>query len=393
MQVMDLRNASTPSPPRVTARASGAAELLRVMSVLVDEDPSTYDIGAGRIAEVRAAMPGELLGDLRAVLPRQQDDRSLLVLSLLAATLPDPAGVRELVDALRAEPRLAWRALLAHRAQELDEPDIASGWNGLLEGDEAALARIRARAGTTAGPAGITTLLAAEPEAFGLRLLDVVERFVETVWEGLADEAMGPIGRDAEHRTEQLGSGADAADALVAATQGFELPDDPRIREVVLLPSYWLRPWLVVGNIGDDGLAVLSTPVADEFVALPSEAPPPSLPQLLKALSDAGRLQLLRRMTVGPISLGDAAAELHVAKATAHHHLTVLRQAGLVSVRGEGRSIRHGLREDPAGLVHEALSRYVPPVPAGRSPASGSAPAGGSVSPTADPQTPRSRRP
>jgi hypothetical protein len=59
-------------------------------------------------------------------------------------------------------------------------------------------------------------------------------------------------------------------------------------------------------------------------VADPSEAPPPALLKLFKALSDEGRLRLLRRLSAGPISLTEAAGELDVAKATAHHHLAIL---------------------------------------------------------------------
>jgi DNA-binding transcriptional ArsR family regulator len=365
MRLVDLRSttSSPPTAPRITARASAAAELLRLIGVIVDEDPDEYDVGAARIAEVRAQVPQELLDDIVAMLPDARDDKSFLVLALLAASLPEPAGIEEFLDTVRAEPERPWRVLLAHSARELDEPDTDGLRHRLLAGDPAAVTRLESLVAEGCCSEGTVTLMTMSPEEYGERLLDIVERFDRQLWRHHAEEAMGPIRRDVAHRNQQLADGADVGDVVLAATNGFELPEDPSIREIVLLPSYWFRPWLVVGNIGVDGLEVMSTAVADEFVALPSEVPPPALLKLFKALGDAGRLALLRRMTSGPISLGQAAAELDVAKATAHHHLAILRQAGLVSIRGSGRSTKYGLREDPAELARDALARYVPQRP------------------------------
>jgi DNA-binding transcriptional ArsR family regulator len=365
MRLVDLRNSSTsvPGAPRTSARASSAAELLRLIGVMVDEAPDEYDVGAAHIAELRAQVPGDLLDDIRAMLPDGRDDKSFLVLALLAASLPEPAGVEEFLAAMRAEPDLPWRVLLAHNARQMDEPDTDDLRGRLLAGDTDAIGRLQALVDEGCCPEGAATLMAMSPAAFGEQLVDVVERFDREVWRHNADEAMGPIRRDVAHRNQQLADGVDVGDVVLAATNGFELPDDPTIREIVLLPSYWFRPWLVVGNIGIDGLEVMSTAVADEFIALPSEVPPPALLKLFKALGDAGRLALLRRMTSGPISLGQAATELDVAKATAHHHLAILRQAGLVSIRGSGRSTRYGLRNDPASLAHDTLAQYIPQRP------------------------------
>jgi DNA-binding transcriptional ArsR family regulator len=52
--------------------------------------------------------------------------------------------------------------------------------------------------------------------------------------------------------------------------------------------------------------------------------------------------------------------QLGVAKATAHHHLSILRQAGLVTMRGEGRTTRYALRHDPADAAREAIAAYIP---------------------------------
>ena len=58
-----------------------------------------------------------------------------------------------------------------------------------------------------------------------------------------------------------------------------------------------------------------------------------------------GRLRLLRRLSDGPLKLSEAAAELGVAKSTAHHHLAILRQAGFVTIRDEDENV-YSLRTD-----------------------------------------------
>ncbi len=82
-------------------------------------------------------------------------------------------------------------------------------------------------------------------------------------------------------------------------------------------------------------------------IAAPAEegVPPVEVARIYKALGDEGRLKLLRRLSDGPLKLTDAAAELGVAKSTAHHHLAILRQAGFVAIRDEGENV-YSIRRD-----------------------------------------------
>ena len=354
MRLVDLRS-SAPAPTlRVVAQASAAAELLRLIGVLFSDEPSEYDVGRERLDRIRASVPQDLAEEIQA--HRATDDgKDFLVLSLIAADLPDPSGVDELLAALHEDPAMSWRLLLTHVAQKLDpRPDLDAR---LLAGDERTLDEVRELVEAAGGDPSVEELLDVDPVAYGRQVADIVERFEAQVWRGLADEAMGPIRRDADHRNERLASGADPTAVVVEATNGYEPPDDAGLRRIVLLPSYWMRPWLVVGHRGTD-IEVISTVVADEFLVLPSEAPPPALLKLAKALSDESRLRLLRRMASGPVSLTEATDALDVTKATAHHHLSILRQAGLVSMRGAGRSTRYALRHDPADAARDALADY-----------------------------------
>jgi DNA-binding transcriptional ArsR family regulator len=355
VRMVDLRGSHASSGPTVEARASAGAELLRCAGVLLTDEPASFDIGEERIAKVRAATPPELLEDLQA-LSGPEGDRALLLLANVAATTPEPGTVEQVREAFVADPLLPWRMLAERR---LDDDWPTELIEQVLEGDTDAVAQLQGRRDDHDCPPELEALLARSPAEYSDLLVDVIDRFHREVFVRLEDEAMGAIERDVAHRRAQLDGGADPPDVVLEATNGFELVDDPTLHRVVLLPSYWCRPWLVLGRLGDTEM--LSSPVADQFVALPSEAPPPALVKLFKALGDEGRLKLLRRMSTGPVTLSDAVAELGVAKATAHHHLSILRQAGLVSLREEERRTLYGVRDDPPAVAEAALARYLRP--------------------------------
>ena len=355
MRLVDLRSTTAPTKLEVIPQASVAAELLRMIGVLWSSDPNEYDVGAARINELRQRAPVELSDRIQGLI-RDEECKDFLILSLLAASLPDPAGIEELLTALDDDPAQSWRLLVAQEAQHLDavDPDLGVA---LMDDDDEAFASLRAWAEQDGGSDRLRDLLAADPSEHGRELRKIVTTFRDLIWEEVAEESMAPIRRDVAHRKERLADGADPVAVVVEATNGYEPPEDAGLRRLVLLPSYWMRPWLVIGHRGK-GVEVISTVVADQFLVLPTEAPPPALLKLAKALSDESRLRLLRRMASGPISLTEATDSLDVTKATAHHHLSILRQAGLVSMRGTGRATRYALRQNPADTAREALNEY-----------------------------------
>jgi DNA-binding transcriptional ArsR family regulator len=65
--------------------------------------------------------------------------------------------------------------------------------------------------------------------------------------------------------------------------------------------------------------------------------------ELLSALAAPERLQIVRFLRDGPRNVGEIAAELKTALVNASHHLGVLRQAGLVCNRKQGRHVLYSL--------------------------------------------------
>jgi DNA-binding transcriptional ArsR family regulator len=363
MRVVDLRRPSRQAPPTVEVRASAGAELLRFAYVVSDREArGTFDVGGQRLEDLEAKLPADLVDQLQVF---EREDKCFLMLSRIAVDLPQPYGVEQLFAHLDADPAAAWRLLAAGEivgghvplgdGAPPDPDDLAVQ---LLAGDPEPVEAVQRAVRRQGNRAGQGSLLTEDPTSVGEQVLKAVTQVHDILWDDLAEEAMGAIERDAAHRRRQLDEGVSLEQLILEATNGYELDREEPLHRVVLMPSYWLRPWLSVGHIG--GVEVISSVVADEFVQLPSEAPPPALLKLFKALGDESRLRLLRLMAHGPVSLTEASQELDVAKATAHHHLAILRQAGLVSMRSKGRGARYALRGDPPAAAREALAAYVP---------------------------------
>lgn len=69
------------------------------------------------------------------------------------------------------------------------------------------------------------------------------------------------------------------------------------------------------------------------------------LPSVLHALSDPARLEIVRRLGEGS-EWSCGRFELDLSKATLSHHLRVLREAGIVKTRVDGRKRLQSLRWD-----------------------------------------------
>lgn len=85
----------------------------------------------------------------------------------------------------------------------------------------------------------------------------------------------------------------------------------------------------------------------------------------LKALADASRLRILGILAAGERTGGELAELCELRASTVSHHLTRLRELGLVTVRSEGSSKLYALDADAlsalqGGLVPDALAARVP---------------------------------
>jgi len=179
--------------------------------------------------------------------------------------------------------------------------------------------------------------------ALATRIASLLRRYRDDVYADAVKEHAGPIARDADAKGALVATTA-VERMIEIATNGVSHSIPAHVTRLVLAPSVVLRPWSVLVGHGD--VYVLCHPVADEYLDQRADAPPQMLVKAHRALGDERRLRILHRLSSNEESLQDLAAHFGVAKSTLHHHIGILRSAGLVRVtvdRESGQTL-YGLR-------------------------------------------------
>jgi len=78
----------------------------------------------------------------------------------------------------------------------------------------------------------------------------------------------------------------------------------------------------------------------------------------LQALSDPSRMAILSMLADGERPAGDFVEALPIAQPTVSKHLSVLREAGLVTVRKDAQRRLYSLNPEPLKELDQWLARY-----------------------------------
>jgi DNA-binding transcriptional ArsR family regulator len=106
-------------------------------------------------------------------------------------------------------------------------------------------------------------------------------------------------------------------------------PDD----ELVVVPAYYSQTGLVIGMPG-----LLVVGVGTDDPAATARAQAELLAPRLKAVADPTRLALLAGLARREMTVTEMAQELSVSQPTVSNHVKLLREAGLVTIRNDGRN-------------------------------------------------------
>jgi DNA-binding transcriptional ArsR family regulator len=203
----------------------------------------------------------------------------------------------------------------------------------------------------------LQALLGAAPQETMDQIIGVLSRF--------QDEVFAPHEKEFRHNLE---SDFEAKRAMTRrlspervieiATSGITLSGEHTSRPIVLMPSMVARPWVVV-SAGPD-FNVYAYSVSDENLDMDPDTPAPWLIKVYKALGDDRRLRILRKLGESDASLAELAKDSDIAKSTLHHHLMLLRAAGLVGVH-IGDTKRYSLRRDTMIEAAASLEYYLEP--------------------------------
>jgi DNA-binding transcriptional ArsR family regulator len=141
-------------------------------------------------------------------------------------------------------------------------------------------------------------------------------------------------------------------------TNGIRFVPEPRIRRIVMAPSYFGRPYNSLTRVGD--VQLICYPIADSALGAADRLDPPAATvRLYRALGDDSRLRILRLLAERDRYLTELANELGLSKPTVSHHMAQLRSAGLVTVSKQGNLTYYTLRRDRADEAGPELGAYL----------------------------------
>jgi DNA-binding transcriptional ArsR family regulator len=196
--------------------------------------------------------------------------------------------------------------------------------------------------------------LLADPAAVRARVRQTLEQceeaFFDSAWAGVAAQLATDLRmkNDLLKRQGISSAIASVSSAITLAHDGDcivvdKLQDKATAAHgtgVTFIPSVFGRPHLVA--VHTPGWQ----PVVQYPVAEPSPPQPVSLETVtlrLEALAHPVRLRLLRTLARGPHTTGELAHTWELSPPEVSRHLAVLRRAGLLTARRQGRYIRHTL--------------------------------------------------
>jgi len=339
----------------------------RTLPVLVDADPiyevllalfvihggndlDEYAEGLTLIERLEASDDTTLRADLDAL-----GSCGEVWLSLLGITrdLPEPRSIAQLADTIESMDTVELRRTLLRNvgikpARGFTESDIA----GAAAGDPASIAAVFADA---EHDASLRNIMERSPDETAQLIASILRRFDDAVGSWLM--RVRPILERDATSTRSMARTMSPARLVEKATNGVTFEMQPQVSGILLIPSVIIRPWVVISEHGT--LRVFCYSVADEALEGDLDAPPHYMVEVFKALGDERRLRILGVLAEGDAGLRDIAERIDLAKSTAHHHLRVLRSAGLVRITIGEDDKRYGLRRDSVPEVSRLLESFL----------------------------------
>jgi DNA-binding transcriptional ArsR family regulator len=283
-----------------------------------DDKAGAHELGKRWFDRFRTAIPEDVVAEMED-LGVVQGTIWTGVLAYVASAGPD--GTDDLLEWLAADDGSLARSVMMEFGWSADEEDLEA----ILFGDAAARDRVLEGCKPTDREA-LRRML--EADRFGPRLAAVLRslhaRYLEEgpTWQAAIESSAASTLRLADVLAprpliEQITNGLD-----------YEIPLG--MTRLIAVPTVTLRPWTLVTQFDD--AVIVSYPVADDHLEADPDAPPGWLVRFHKALGDARRLRILRRLADGRAGLTELTELVGLAKSTVFHHIGVLRAAGLVRV-------------------------------------------------------------
>jgi DNA-binding transcriptional ArsR family regulator len=348
---------SYPAPITLEIDSCPAYEFVLSLSVWSDIiDHDTYEVDTGWFEDIRRQAPQDLLAKIEAF--AQQSDMLWAHLISPAYECPPPHDVPTFLAYLKTldplEIRLRLLGYYVRYFRRATPPEVIAA---AAAGDHTAQQQFLQTSypNIASWHAALAHLLPLTPAETASQLMEILERWYTEVFRAQEPRLLPSLERAVE-ATRLLAASASMDGVIERVTNGVSFVPEPGIQRVLLIPSVVARP--IVHYFDHHEVKIICYPVSDESMAVEGETPPPRLLRVLKALGDERRLRILKRLSTGQYTLQQLANHFGVSKTLMHHHLFILRAAGLIQVRGGANQV-YSLRHDTIAAVGPLLNKYL----------------------------------
>jgi DNA-binding transcriptional ArsR family regulator len=282
-------------------------------------------------------------------------------LASIALQLGPPFVPARLVAGLRKMPAAKLRLRLLGAESAPNRAMVSDdAFERAIAGDRSARAELRKALGVNPpARAGLEHLLDTDPEACRTEIASIVEAWAAAVSPAFAERSLALVERDVTPKEGLLRVTA-PRDALRVFTNGVDIDPTGWATSIVVVPVVALRPFIAPVEWAQT-LIILAS-VADETMDAVAGGPPRKLVKVATALGDELRLRILHELGNGQRTATELAQALEVDRTSLHHHLGILRSAGLVAVAAENAEHwRYSLRTDGVDHATKALLGYLTP--------------------------------
>ena len=195
--------------------------------------------------------------------------------------------------------------------------------------------------------ASLSVLLFLDPDETKRRILGAVEVGAELLVDERSMRALDTAEEEAAAALDRMPPLA----AIERLTEGYRYVPEPEAERVLLVPHLEPQPQLVLAQ--HRGARLIAYRARVEPVA---EA---RLLALGRALSDPKRVEILGLVARGTGRAPDLVERTGLSRSTVHHHLSQLREAGLVILEGNARSYTFATRHEAAADVAALLADVI----------------------------------
>jgi DNA-binding transcriptional ArsR family regulator len=332
------------------------------MSLSVLHNPADFGVRPAWAAGVRARLPAAA---------REMLEQSHLLIDVPVHwihTLPQPKDALGVLWALGQVPPADRLLLLTHPLEA--ECEIVQTLKRVIErekwdeGDRDALrtALLHCEEKKKLSSEEMTQVLdwCVQPLGFGERYLEALRAY-QDVFFAEEEKRIQPALEEALARAQELAGRLALPDLLEELSQGLRFEELPGMSELVLAPSYWSTPLVLLGHVSEERALWLFGARPADASLVPGEAVPDAMLRALKALSDPTRLRILRYLSEEPMTPAQLARRLRLRAPTVTHHLRALRLAGLVQLTlGEGKEAkRYAARTEAVQSTFSSLEGFL----------------------------------